>query len=499
VGENFHAIALGLTVGVVADFFVHSHPVFCFFTSSSSGLFHLVFFISHNQVAMPFLGFTAPLNFSPLVLFVLFGTVHGVLLAVVIATWRRGNRRANMILTVLLWLSNLALFNAFIIQSGLYQTITFSIRWYDALRSLTGPVLYFYVRAMTMTEPHLVSRSRFQTVLHLAPHLAPTLVYVLWLVPFFLAPSAEKIRFVEQTLAGSSPEYTLLVALRPWYTLAYVLAALHLLRRHARRIRERFSALEEVSLGWLWIVVVGIGVMSVGLGLAGIGALLGKWQPGQINNAMAVVAVVWIYVLVYIALRSSVVLTPQVQHLLAVPLPTDGVPEHDQVRNHERMNEHKRANENKRENESENEHENEHEHNHSDEQDEQDEEREVSALLAQLDDAMHRRRLFADSTLTLQKLADALSVPAYRLSKVLNERVGQSFFDVVNRYRIAEAQQQIIADSNRLYTIAAIAESVGFNAKSAFNAAFKKYTGVTPSEFRASQQQTSTKTRTERR
>ena len=70
------------------------------------------------------------------------------------------------------------------------------------------------------------------------------------------------------------------------------------------------------------------------------------------------------------------------------------------------------------------------------------------------------------------------------LSQVINESLHQSFFDFVNRYRIEEAKQQLTHPEDEAITILEILYNSGFNSKSSFNTLFKKYTGLTPTEFR---------------
>ena len=54
----------------------------------------------------------------------------------------------------------------------------------------------------------------------------------------------------------------------------------------------------------------------------------------------------------------------------------------------------------------------------------------------------------------------------------------------MNTYRVEEAKRQLLDDTKKHYSLLAIAEEVGFNSKSAFNAAFRKQTDMTPSDFR---------------
>jgi AraC-like DNA-binding protein len=97
---------------------------------------------------------------------------------------------------------------------------------------------------------------------------------------------------------------------------------------------------------------------------------------------------------------------------------------------------------------------------------------------------MKEERPYIESNLTLQKLAKALAMPPHHLSQIINEQLNQNFFDFINYHRIEEAKRMLIDPARKHYSILAISEEVGFNSKSAFNAAFKKHTDMTPSEFR---------------
>ena len=63
--------------------------------------------------------------------------------------------------------------------------------------------------------------------------------------------------------------------------------------------------------------------------------------------------------------------------------------------------------------------------------------------------------------------------------------LGKSFFDLINSYRIEEAKKMIKEPEDEKMTISEVMYKVGFNSKSSFNTAFKKYTGLTPSEYKS--------------
>ncbi len=95
---------------------------------------------------------------------------------------------------------------------------------------------------------------------------------------------------------------------------------------------------------------------------------------------------------------------------------------------------------------------------------------------------MQHEKPYLYPAITLQDLADKLSIPPRNLSYLLNNYIKQNFFDYINSYRIEEAKQ-ILQKKNRPKTVLEVLYSVGFNSKSVFNTAFKKNTGMTPTEF----------------
>jgi len=73
------------------------------------------------------------------------------------------------------------------------------------------------------------------------------------------------------------------------------------------------------------------------------------------------------------------------------------------------------------------------------------------------------------------------------LSQVINEQLSSNFNDFINSYRVEEAKKMLMNPEMKNFTIASIAYDSGFNTLSAFNVAFKKFTGITPPQFRSKQ------------
>lgn len=97
--------------------------------------------------------------------------------------------------------------------------------------------------------------------------------------------------------------------------------------------------------------------------------------------------------------------------------------------------------------------------------------------------AMEHDKLHHNPDLSLWALANHTGASPNYISQTLNERIGENFFDFVNRYRIEEAQSLLMSDDA---TVLNIAYNVGFNSRSSFYTAFRKVTGQTPSAYRQS-------------
>ena len=83
--------------------------------------------------------------------------------------------------------------------------------------------------------------------------------------------------------------------------------------------------------------------------------------------------------------------------------------------------------------------------------------------------------------LSLGEIADDLDYsPAY-LSHLFKQESGQNFIDYLNTYRIEKAKQ-LLHDTDM--QISEIAACTGFITRNTFNRVFKKYTGITPSEYK---------------
>jgi AraC-like DNA-binding protein len=96
------------------------------------------------------------------------------------------------------------------------------------------------------------------------------------------------------------------------------------------------------------------------------------------------------------------------------------------------------------------------------------------------------KQRFLDAKLSLEQLADELNMSTGHLSKLINKCSAYNFSDYINSLRVAQAKALLKDDDFDNYTIVAIGLECGFNSRSTFYTAFKKFTNQTPSEYRKS-------------
>ena len=99
---------------------------------------------------------------------------------------------------------------------------------------------------------------------------------------------------------------------------------------------------------------------------------------------------------------------------------------------------------------------------------------------------MQDEKYFLISTASLSGLSKVIKESSHHVSQVINEKLNQSFFEMLASYRVEEAKAILKTELGKKLTIEEVAERVGYNSKSAFNTAFKKFTSQTPSTFRDS-------------
>jgi AraC-like DNA-binding protein len=96
---------------------------------------------------------------------------------------------------------------------------------------------------------------------------------------------------------------------------------------------------------------------------------------------------------------------------------------------------------------------------------------------------IEERKSYLNKSFSLAELAKQTAIPAHHLSQILNEELKMTFFELVNQYRVEAAKNKLEA-ANPALKVEQLAYEVGYKSKSAFYAAFKKQTAMTPAQYR---------------
>uniref|UniRef100_UPI0040489B7E helix-turn-helix domain-containing protein n=3 Tax=Roseivirga sp. TaxID=1964215 RepID=UPI0040489B7E len=110
----------------------------------------------------------------------------------------------------------------------------------------------------------------------------------------------------------------------------------------------------------------------------------------------------------------------------------------------------------------------------------------LASIESVLDKKMTEEKYFLNGNLKIQDVSKAIEVNLHSLSQTINVTKQKSFNDYINELRINEAKRLINEASYENEKLLAIAIDSGFNNKTSFLNAFKKFTGKTPSEYRKS-------------
>lgn len=98
-----------------------------------------------------------------------------------------------------------------------------------------------------------------------------------------------------------------------------------------------------------------------------------------------------------------------------------------------------------------------------------------------LERLMEEEHPYLVNDLTLTQLAEMLGIRPHNLSQLLNQSLGTTFYDYINRARVTHACQLL---KNSRDTVLDVAFASGFNNKATFYSAFRQQVNATPSAYR---------------
>lgn len=306
-----------------------------------------------------------------------------------------------------------------------------------------GPLLLFYTRALVGPTFRLSVKDGI--------HFLPVVLVLLLALPALGIYSDPVAGY--RVATDDSPHLvrmtSLIGLLSIVWGVAYCLASLRVINSYQRRLLDKFSSIEALSLRWLKRILYLFVAMNAVLAPV---LVLRMVVGGEIHPVLYVMLPTSILLLYYVAIagfrRAQVFYArPDVVPLLSEE-PLTAAPEKPK---YERSGLDENA---------------------------------CHQFWEELRALMEETKPYLDDRLQLAMLAERLGISTHELSQVLSTCAGQNFYDFVNSYRVREVRELMNDPAWADRSLLDIAEQAGFGSKSTFNKYFKKSVGLAPGEYR---------------
>jgi AraC-like DNA-binding protein len=366
-----------------------------------------------------------------LTILIILGIAQGIFLGISLLTLNRGNQKANRVMGSLMILFSVSISHIVFYNLNLFQKFPHFHMISHPPVYLFGPLFLLYV--LYYTKPDFELRP-----IHLF-HGLPFVAYVLYLLPFYLLSGEEKLVHMAQYVEQVTVIDYLVTPSQIVLLFVYLYFVNRLVREHEARIKKAYSSIEGINLSWIKMLIKMLVAVFAFMAVLVVFMFTGlqDFVYSYGLEIMALMVAVAMYIAGYYSLQQPDVFAGgEIAAIKQQPEKSglDG----------------KRS----------------------------------DRLLEKLTAFMEEEKPYRNSDLTIKELAERAGIPGYILSQLINEELDQNFFDFVNRYRIDEAKEKLSDPHNANLTILSIAFDVGFNSKSVFNTAFKKYEDTTPSQYR---------------
>lgn len=368
------------------------------------------------------------MNFSFSELFSIFGGFLGLILMVVILTKMGGKPLVKYSLSMFLLIGSAIVIIGTITDSGKAVYFPHIFRLDSPLHYLFGPVCFFYTLITFKTD----FKFRWIQLINLLPFL----IHVVEFIPFFASSTATKLETYNTLMAGDSLIMPIHSVLKTITALIYLLLQWYVFLKY--KPGEFFKIKSNRHLvSWFSLFLINQSILLVGLF---INILTGFKLFDDPYHYTITIETSYLYITAIA--------------LLFYPAMLYGNPVDTAVKAKEKYTYSKLKTDEK------------------------------SEILKNLNNYLQSKAMpFLDPKLSLVTVARVLNVGTQQLSQVINERTKLNFNDYINTYRIEVAKKILMTTDYNKLTIDAIAEKAGFNSKSPFYIAFKKYTGMTPKSF----------------
>lgn len=340
-----------------------------------------------------------------------------------------GNRLASRLLRAMLMLFVLSNADDLLLSTGWYKTASQLFGYSLGAMFAYGPLYYLYILAIV--DPGF----RWRRTAWL--HFLPALLYLLLNLPWLLLQPAIKARILDDFLAGrlSTGIYQISVSVLQIVHFSLYLVLAYRAVRQVRRSTAgaSFQVPLHSRVQWLYLLLAMFCLFLLTLtGLFAWNLAAGHFVAGA-NFVFTLITSAILYFIAWKLIFKPELVTPGFSKKYEAVRFNNG---------------------------------------------------EEISLSLELERLMAEEKIFTDPELKLGTVASRMNIPAYRLSTLINDKYGISFSDFINQFRVQEFIYRLNDARFSHLSLYGLALEVGFNSKSAFNAAFKKVTDKSPSDFK---------------
>ncbi len=343
-----------------------------------------------------------------------------------------------------LWLGLLSLHLAVIYCKylGLYEDYPHLIGSTSSFIFLYGPMLFFYVDNYSSNFPG------FRNVYFL--HLIPFVAYNIFMIPFYLKSGDEKIVYYTNAMAEAPPfAYSMFGILKAATMPAYLVLILADIQRHRNNLKFYFCNFDKKDLNWVRYLLVTISLVALLIIAIGIRDFDGGVVFSDGSERWIFIAVsIWVFGIGFYGLQQTPIFQNVTFDMREASGPTSQFGDSAKLY---KMNKLQSLRDH--------------------------------GFEEKLNNYLADKKPFLKPKLTIDELADELSITPHDLSAFINESMGKTFFDLVNSFRVEELKNRLKDPANSNLTLLGNAQESGFNSKASLNRIFKKHTGVSPSQY----------------
>lgn len=305
----------------------------------------------------------------------------------------------------------------------------------DVIEIFIGPLLLIYIKSLFEDNVGLVKKHLF--------HFIPTGLHLVFIsIPYLITEVSEShtLEYYIQSLSvrGEFIDSFLLI-----YLIFYLLFTNHLFFKYSKAITSVYSNITSKDYAWIKSMLLGL------IAIAIIDLCFKFCSPAveyynlESDYITAIFVVVLIVHLGYYGVNQSKILLPD--FLIKNKPATNKI---NQLSNTSKD--------------------------------------EIEMMKAKIVTVLKEQKPYLDEDLTLRKLAELIPTTDKKLSTILNQHMGTTFYDIVNSYRLEEVKQKIASEDSQQYSIIGLAFECGFKSKTSFYRIFKQETGRSPSEYKKS-------------